>query len=88
VEIMPELTDHLERFADPKQGGLVFIAPKGRRLRRSNFRKFWERAKEAISMPELHFHDLRQPATRWPWRKGPASRNGWSGWATQSHGPH
>jgi hypothetical protein len=37
---VPELADHLERFADPKPNGLVFIGPKGGRLRRSNFRKF------------------------------------------------
>lgn len=58
-EIVPELADHLERFAAPGPAGLVFIGPKGGRLRRSNFRKFWHRAREAVGMPELHFHDLR-----------------------------
>jgi integrase len=24
-----------------------------------NFRKFWHRAREAVGLPELHFHDLR-----------------------------
>ena len=59
AEIVPELVDHLERFADPKPNGLVFIGPKGGRLRRSNFRKFWYRARGAADLPELHFHDLR-----------------------------
>jgi integrase len=59
ADIVPELADHLERFAAPKPNGLVFIGPKGGRLRRSNFRKFWYQAREAIGMPELHFHDLR-----------------------------
>ena len=36
--IVPELADDLKRFADPKPNGLVFIGPKGGRLRRSNFR--------------------------------------------------
>lgn len=58
-EIVPELADHLERFAAPGPAGLVFIGPKGGRLRRSNFRKFWHRAREAAGLPELHFHDLR-----------------------------
>jgi integrase len=58
-EIVPELADHLERFAAPGPAGLVFIGPKGGRLRRSNFRKFWHRAREAVGLPELHFHDLR-----------------------------
>jgi integrase len=59
ADIVPELADHLERFADPKLNGLVFIGPKGGRLRRSNFRKFWYRARGAVGLPELHFHDLR-----------------------------
>ena len=58
-EILPEITDHLERFAATGPGELVFIGPKGGRLRRSNFRKFWYRAREAVGMTELHFHDLR-----------------------------
>jgi integrase len=56
---VPELVDHLERFADPKPNGVVFIGPKGGRLRQSNFRKFWYRARGAVGLPELHFHDLR-----------------------------
>jgi integrase len=39
--------------------GLVFIGPKVGRLRRSNFRKFWHRARGVVGLPELHFHDLR-----------------------------
>ena len=58
-DIVPELRDHMERFADPNPRGLVFIGPKGGRLRRSNFRKFWHRARGAVGLPELHFHDLR-----------------------------
>ena len=58
-EIVPELRWHLECFAQPGGSGLVFIGPKGGRLRRSNFRKFWHQAREAVGLPELHFHDLR-----------------------------
>jgi len=48
-------------YLDPAtgDGGLVFVGPKGGRLRRSNFRKFWNRARGAVGLPELHFHDLR-----------------------------
>jgi len=59
ADIVPELADHLERFADPKPTGLVFIGPKGGRLRRSNFRKLWNRARGVVGLPDLHFHDLR-----------------------------
>jgi integrase len=37
----------------------VFVGPKGGRLRRQNFAKFWDRARTEVGMPELHFHDLR-----------------------------
>ena len=59
IVIAPELCAHLERFAQAGDTGLVFIGPKGGRLRRSNFRKFWYRARGAVGLPELHFHDLR-----------------------------
>jgi integrase len=58
-EIVPELTGHLERFAAPGASGLVFIGPRGGRLRRSTFRRIWQDARNAIGHPELHFHDLR-----------------------------
>ncbi len=58
-EIVPELRWHLECFAEPGGGGLVFIGPKGGRLRRSTFRRIWTKAREAIGLPDLHFHDLR-----------------------------
>ncbi|MCW2907851.1 MAG: sle [Actinomycetia bacterium] len=58
-EIAPELRWHLERFAQPGEGGLVFIGPKGGRLRRSTFRRTWTKARTAIGLPDLHFHDLR-----------------------------
>ena len=58
-EIVPELKWHMECFAQAGDNGLVFVGPKSGRLRRSNFRKFWNRARAAIGLDELHFHDLR-----------------------------
>jgi integrase len=59
ADIAPEVADHLARFAARGPNGLVFIGPKGGRLRRSNFRETWYKAREAVGLPELHFHDLR-----------------------------
>jgi integrase len=59
ADIVPELADHLKRFADPRPNGFVFIGPKGGRLRRWNFRKYWYQARGAVGLTELHFHDLR-----------------------------
>ncbi len=64
-EIVPELSWHLERFAEPGLDGLVFVGPKGGRLRRSNFRAIWVDARDAAGLPGLHLHDLRHTGTRW-----------------------
>jgi integrase len=58
-EIAPELRWHLERFAQPGGEGLVFIGPQGGRLRRSTFRWTRPTARNAMGLPDLHFHDLR-----------------------------
>ena len=38
---------------------MVFVGPQGGRLRRANFRRIWNKARAAVGLPELHFHDLR-----------------------------
>jgi integrase len=59
-EIVPEISWHLDRFAEPGERGFVFVGPKGGKLRRSNFHKLvWGKARVAVDMPDLHFHDLR-----------------------------
>jgi integrase len=60
AEIAPEILWHLERFAEPGERGFVFVGPKGGKLRRSNFHKsVWNKARQAVGLPDLHFHDLR-----------------------------
>jgi integrase len=49
----------LECFAEPGDDGLVFIGPRGGRLRRSTFRRTWTKVRAAVGLPDLHFHDLR-----------------------------
>jgi integrase len=58
-EIAPELRWHLERFVEPDPDSLVFVGPKGGRLRRSNFRNIWINARDEAGLPGLHLHDLR-----------------------------
>lgn len=58
-ELVPELRWHLERFAEDGLRGVVFIGPNGGRMRRSNFRTIWNKARLAVGLPDLHFHDLR-----------------------------
>ena len=58
-EIAPELRWHLERLVEPGPDSPVFVGPKGGRLRRSNFRDIWIKARDRAGLPGLHLHDLR-----------------------------
>ncbi|MBE1586332.1 hypothetical protein ACFPOI_38720 [Nonomuraea angiospora] len=59
-EILSDLRRHLERYAEPGENGHVFIGPKGGLLRRSAFRRIWNKVQIKVGLPDLHFHDLRQ----------------------------
>jgi integrase len=57
------LAEHLTKFAEPGPEGLVFPAPEGGYLRRSNFRRrWWLAATRAAGVEGLRFHDLRHSA--------------------------
>jgi Phage integrase family len=77
AELVPELRWHLERFAEPGKRGVVFVGPKGGRLRRSNFRKIWSKARALVGLPDLHFHDLRHAGnTQFRDRRDPQGADG------------
>jgi RimJ/RimL family protein N-acetyltransferase len=59
AELVPELRNHLDRYAERGRHGLVFVGPKGGKLRRSNFSKIWSKAAASAGVPGAHFHDLR-----------------------------
>jgi integrase len=71
-EIVPELRWHLDCFAEDGDDGLVFVGPEGGRLRRSNFRRIWTKARNAVGLPDLHFHDLRHTGNTMAAGQGPA----------------
>ncbi len=57
------LKEHLGTWAEEGVKGLVFPAPEGGLLRRSNFRRrVWLPAVEAVGVEGLRFHDLRHSA--------------------------
>ena len=60
--LVPVLEEHLARFAQPGIDGLVFCGPKGAMLRRGGFSPRWTKARMAVGMEHLHFHDLRHTA--------------------------
>jgi integrase len=44
---------------DPGPDSQVFVGPTGGRLRRSNFRNIWIKARDEAGLSGLHLHDLR-----------------------------
>ncbi|AXG79251.1 tyrosine-type recombinase/integrase [Streptomyces paludis] len=51
---------HLDWFAQPGPGGLVFVGEKGAALRGTTFGRKWRKAREAAGLPEgFRFYDLR-----------------------------
>jgi integrase len=59
--VLADLRDHLDRFSEAEPDGLVFIGPKGGRLRRRNFLRLWTKALTDAKVvdEDVHFHDLR-----------------------------
>lgn len=59
AEIIPDLQTHLDEFAEDGPNGRVFVGPRGGPLRRSGFRRIWNKVRADVGLPDLHFHDLR-----------------------------
>jgi integrase len=59
--IRPEVAAHLTEYVAPDRSAVVFVGPKGGRLRRHNFRRVWLAAlvEAKITKEDVHFHDLR-----------------------------
>jgi integrase len=57
--LLPDLEDHLDRWAGPEPDNWVFCGPFGAPLSRRNFTTHWAKARTAAGCPEVRFHDLR-----------------------------
>ena len=62
--IVPDLREHLRRWSERGPQGRVFVGPRGGRLLRSNYSRYWNEAVEKAGLGQLglHFHDLRHTA--------------------------
>lgn len=62
--IVPDLREHLRRWSERGPQGRVFVGPRGGRLLRSNYSRYWNEAVEKAGLGQLglHFHDLRLTA--------------------------
>ncbi|MFH9226535.1 hypothetical protein [Streptomyces lydicus] len=47
-------------FGEDGRTGLLFVGPKGGRLRRNNFHDTWRAALKGAGVKGVHFHDLRR----------------------------
>jgi integrase len=86
AELAPELRDHLARYAQPGRHSLVFIGPKGGKLRRSNFNKIWLAAC-AKESPACTSTISAIRAARSPPPPARRPRNSWPGSATPARAP-
>ncbi|MCZ0999008.1 tyrosine-type recombinase/integrase [Streptomyces mirabilis] len=57
--ILPDVRDHLARYAEPGADGRVFVGAKGATPRRNHFNRLWRKACSDAGIKGLHFHDLR-----------------------------
>jgi integrase len=60
--LVPELEQHLERWAEPGPEGFVFVGEKGVPVRRTNWSVEWRQACRAVGKDGFRFHDLRHTA--------------------------
>ena len=58
--LIPYIETHIAQWAETDRDGLIFPAPKGGLVRRSNFnRRAWAPAVRSVGLLGFHFHDLR-----------------------------
>ena len=58
-EAFDPLVEHLARFVGADPSSWVFTGDKGGLLREAVWQQEWVRARKAVGLPDLHFHDLR-----------------------------
>lgn len=57
--ILPELVEHMARYAGEGPDGLIFCGPMGAPLRRANWNERWRATTKKVGLEHLRFHDLR-----------------------------
>lgn len=72
--LVAELEAHLVRFAGAGPRDLVFCGAKGGPLRDHVWQAKWDKARQAVGLPGLHFHDLRHVANTLAAASGASTR--------------
>ena len=61
-ELVADLEQHLNKWAEAGPGGRLFLGVKGGPVRPGVLQNEWVRARTAVGLPDLHLHDLRHVA--------------------------
>jgi integrase len=61
-EVVTDLEQHMASFSGDGPDGLVFTGERGGFVRPHVLQKHWDKARAAVGLPDLHFHDLRHVA--------------------------
>ncbi len=61
IHLLPFLLDHLDKWAEPGDNGLLFPAVEspGHHMKHGALYKVYRRARKAAGRPDLRWHDLR-----------------------------
>lgn len=63
--VVPYLTNHLERFVSPSADSWVMVGEFGGPLRPQVLSTAWTRARKSVGRTDLHLHDLRHSGLTW-----------------------
>lgn len=63
--VLPAVTDHLERFVEARTDAWLFATSTGTPLSPRNFNRAWADGRKAAGRPDLHLHDLRHSGLTW-----------------------
>jgi integrase len=69
-----ELARHFNEYAEPGDGGRVFIGSRGATPLRPNFTKVWARALAAAGLAGIHVHDMRHTGNHFAAMSGASLR--------------
>ena len=64
------LAAHLRDFVGPNKNAWLFPGQNGEPRNPKSFTRLWNKARDAIGRPELHYHDLRRSGLTWAAQTG------------------
>ncbi len=85
--VLPDIERHLHDFVGPKPESATLTGPQGGALYRKTFARSWRRARTAVGVEHLHFHDLRHTGNTLAATTGASTKELMVRMGTPTHGP-